>query len=140
MDLEAILVSEDEGVVLELKDPAGEPLLQSDGKPVWIKLAGTASNKWRKATDAIGDRRIKTANPRNGTTPKSMDEQRNDTAFLLASVTLAWDGIAFDGGPKECTQANAKALYSHPNLIWIVNQVDDFLGEQRNFMKASAKN
>src|SRR5690242_20932246 len=139
MDLDSLLISEDEGVVLELKDPAGEPLLR-DGKPVTITLASTASNRWRKAMDAVGDRRIKTANPRNGTIPKSMDEQRNDTAFLLASVTLDWDGVAFDGGQKECNPTNAKALYSHPKLTWITSQVDEFLGEQRNFMKASAKN
>src|SRR5689334_3491000 len=126
MDLDSLLISEDEGVVLELKDPAGEPLLR-DGKPVTITLASTASNRWRKATDAVGDRRIKTANPRSGTVAKSMDEQRNDTAFLFASVTLAWEGIAFDGGPKECNQSNAKALYSHPKLSWIASQVDDFL-------------
>ncbi len=140
MDLDDLFVPETEGVILELKDPAGEPLLQSDGKPVSITLAGTASARWRKAQDAIGDRYLKSANPRNGAMAKTMDEQRNDMAFLLASVTLAWDGIAFDGGPKEFSLANAKRLYSHPKLGWVTSQVDLFLGEQRNFIKASAKN
>lgn len=137
MDLESLIVPEDEGVRLELKDPAGEPLLKPDGTPISITLAGTASDRWRKAQDTIGDRWLKSANPRNGAIRKTMEEQRNDTAFLLASVTLAWDGISFDGGPKDCTPQNAKRLYSHPKLGWLTQQVDEFLGEQRNFMKAS---
>lgn len=139
MDLDELIVAEDEGAVLELNDPNGEPLFY-DGKRVSIRLAPIDSNRWRKALDVVGDRRIKTANPKTGTSAKSMSEQREDQSFMLASVTISWDNIAFDGGLKDCTLANAKKLYLHPRLGWITRQVDEFLGEQRNFSKASPEN
>ena len=127
MDLDELVVSEDEGAVLTLNGPDGEPLLY-DGKPVTITLAPMDSVRWRRAVDVVGDRRIKTANPRMGTGVKSMSEQREDQAFMLASVTIAWDNVAFDGGLKDCTLSNAKKLYMHPRLGWLMRQVDDFLG------------
>lgn len=139
MDLDELIVPEDDGAKLALNDPNGEPLLY-DGKPVTITLAPMDSIRWRKAVDIVGDRRIKTANPKTGTSVKSMSEQREDQAFMLASVTLAWENVAFDGGLKDCTLPNAKKLYMHPRLGWITRQVDEFLGEQRNFSKASSAN
>src|SRR5689334_13969561 len=139
MKLSDRIVSEDIGAVLELNDLDGSPLMDN-GKRVTITLAPTASRRWQKALDTVGNRVIKTANPRSGVTHKTMEEQRSDTAFLLASVTLAWDGIELDDGSTQCTFDNAKKLYLDPTNSDILKQVDDFLGEQRNFMKASAKN
>ena len=135
MDLSKLSAESEIGAVLELNTKTGEPATQADGSPVTITLLGTDSKKWRKAEDTVGDRRLKSANPRNGAAAKTMEEQRNDVAFLLASVTVAWSGFESDGVPVECTFENAKNLYL--NHSFIREQVDSFLAERRNFSKAS---
>ncbi len=136
MDLTELSAEAEIGAVLELNTKTGEPATQKDGSPVTITLLGTDSKKWRKAEDAVGDRRLKAASPRHGAAAKSMEEQRNDVAFLLASVTVSWSGLQNDGTDLECNLENAKKLYlAHP---FIREQVDSFLAERRNFLKASS--
>ena len=135
MDLDSILIADDEGAILELKHK-GIPILKEDGSPVTITVASTESAKWKKARRTLRNKYIKIASPKNIKT--TAEEEEEDTAFLLASVTLAWDGIEFDGGPKECTIANARALYLRYD--WVKSQVDDFLTDLGNFTRASAKN
>lgn len=141
MDLSKYVTAAEEGTVYEVKDPNGEPLLQEGStpekpKPVTITLAGTDSERWTKAEDIIYNRRQKSSNPRNMFAAKTAEEQRQDAAFLLASVTLAWDGVVLDGKPLECTQANAKMLYLKVKMVR--EQVDAFLADRRNFTKASS--
>lgn len=136
MDLATFAASSDEGATLELKDPAGEPLFKDDGStPVTIKLAGSDSKRWRKAEDTVGDKRLKAA--KSGGV-KSMEELRDQNAFLLASVTLSWDGIVVHDKELECNLENAKRLYL--DYAWVREQVDSFVGDRRNFLTASSRN
>lgn len=126
-------VPEDEGALLELNDPYGNPWLKPDGKPVTIRLAGMDTTRWQKARDSVFNRVLKTSGPR-GPQWKTAEEQRGDEAFMLASVTIAWDGVT----DTECTPANAKQFYLSPQNNFIREQVDAFVGERRNFLKASS--
>jgi hypothetical protein len=136
LDFSNVSAAAEDGAVLELKDPAGEPILKDDGSPVTITLAGTESKKWKKARNAVGDRYLKNANPRNSSPVRTMDEALSDQAFQLASVTLAWDGVIVDGQELPCTHDNAKKIYLQYD--WVREQVDLFVGERRNFWKASS--
>ncbi len=137
MDLAKYKNAAEQGAVMEVRDPAGDVMYKDDGTtPVTITLAGTESKRWRKAEDSIGDKRLERAGTRNNTAAKSMQEARNDRAFLLAAVTLAWDGIVVDGQVLECTPKNAKDLYTQYDFI--TTQVDAFLAERKNFLPVSS--
>ncbi len=133
MDIGTEIKASEDGAKLNLKDKKGNPAINGTGEPVTITLAGTDSARWRKAEDVIGNRRLKRANPRTGAGAgaKSMEEQRDDRAFLLASVTLEWHGIVVNGQPWECSPEKAKELY----LVapFIAEQVDEFITDKANF-------
>lgn len=135
MDLARVTAAAEEGAVMEVKDPAGEPMIQENGKPVWIKFAGTESEKYRKARNVVGNRYLKTADARRPPMARTAEEGVADLAFQFASVTLAWEGIVDDGETLECNLANAKRIYTKYNFL--LQQIDEFLGEKRNFWKAS---
>lgn len=137
MDLSTVSAAAEEGAILELKDPTGEPILKPDGKPVTITLAGMESKRFKRARNSIGDRYLKNAGP-TSRAAKTMEEAIGDLAFQLASVTIAWDGVIVDGQELECTQANAKKVYLQYD--WVREQVDSFVGNRANFWKASSSN
>lgn len=134
MDLSAFSSASEDGATLHLKGPDGALLHQDDGSPITIKLAGNDSKRWRGCMDRVGDSRLKKVVPGRPSN-YTMAEQRDDACTLLASVTLSWQGIIVDGTPMECTAENAKKLYQRFN--WIREQVDEFVGERRNFSPAS---
>ena len=138
MDLSKVLEKSETGSVMVVKDPnTNEPILNDDGSEVTITLAGMDSARWRKAQDMVGDKRLKSANPKTGSSYKSMADVRDDQSTLLAHATIAWSGIELDGAVLECTVENAKKLYSRPNLVWLSEQVDKFIFDRANFSTAS---
>lgn len=136
MDVSKFAAQAEAGAVLELKDPAGEPLLKSDGEPITITLAGTESKRWKKARNVVGNKYLKATARNNPQQARSFEDGLDDMAFQLAAVTMAWDGIEIDGQPLECNPANAKRLYLESDTIR--EQVDLFVGDRRNFWKASS--
>ncbi len=137
MDFSSVSAAAEEGAVLELKDPHGEPVLKPDGSPVTITLAGSDSKRFKKARNAIGDRYLKKASPRKAAIAETTEESLNDWAFQLAAATISWDGVVVEGAELECTPANAKRVYL--DYDWVREQVDAFVGERRNFWKSSPK-
>ncbi len=136
MDPKIITAQAEAGAILELKDPAGEPDLKPDGMPVTITLAGTESKAWKKARNIVGNKYIQSTS--RNQKQRSFEDGLDDIAFQLAAVTLAWDGIMLDGQVIECTQANAKRVYLESDTIR--EQVDLFVGDRKNFWKASLSN
>ncbi len=141
MDFAKVTAAAEEGAVMEVKDPAGEVLLQpgDEQKPVWIKFAGLESSKWRKARNEVGNRYIKTRRDSTSAVgPKTTEEAVEDLSYQFAAVTLAWEGIVDEGQDIACSRENAKRLYVKYDFLR--TQINDFLGEQRNFWKASSQN
>jgi hypothetical protein len=130
MDLSAFEKAAEEGSLLSLKDPAGKALLQDNGNPVTIMLAGTESPRWTKAMDNLQNRLMASKEKRDA------HDLRNDRASLLAAVTLDWDGIVVDGKPLQYTPAEAKKLYIR--FKWLADQVDSFIAAKENFLPASS--
>lgn len=124
-DFGAVVKKSDDGAILHLKDPRGQPI------PPWIKLAGTNSKAYREASDVIGDRRLKRVNSKTGTAAKSMEEFHQDQAYLYASVTLGWEGIVVNGQVLECNKENAQKFYAM--VPFVLNQVSEFVEDQANF-------
>jgi len=131
MDIGEEISRSEQGAALHVKDKKGMPALQDNGTPVTITLAGTDSQRWRTAQDTIANKRLKRVNSRTPNGVKSAEEVREDRAFLLASVTVAWEGIKVDGQPWDCNFETAKKLYLLAPFI--LEQVDEFVGDNQNF-------
>lgn len=110
MDVTTIsTVSEDEGTVVHLKDAAGELLFDGDGEsktPVTIRVAGTYSDRHKKAQKKIKDRNLR-ANRRGQ--DYTADTLEAGTTELEAACIIEWTFTA-NGQSFPITAANWKAL------------------------------
>lgn len=153
MDIASIGKVVETGAVLELKGPdmqtpvtqdvldeAGNPVMEKDPrgnevkkqKPVTITIASANSDLWQKMQEKIADE------VRDMTKKYNALDRRFDVCQLLASVTIAWDGILVDGKKPECTFDNARNLYM--KYKWVRDQVEVFASTHKNFMLPTSTN
>jgi len=127
----------EEGAVMELRHPAtGAVLNQDDGSPVTITLAGSDSERYRKAERSNQNRRLKNSAGRRGLTVTS-EELENDNLEVLAAATVAWAGIVLHGESLDCTVANARKVFKE--IPWAREQAEQFVAERANFLKVLSK-
>jgi hypothetical protein len=133
MDLSALDTSlANEGVDLHLTHPVtGEPLLDTDGKPVTIRLLGMDSSRYRRHNRALLNRRLE--NPAKKPTADQIDE---DNLAMFVALTVGWSGIGLDGVDLEFSEANAQKVYTR--LPWVREQADAFIGDRKNFLRVSS--
>lgn len=132
MDLAKINLKEsaEAGADMELEHPvSGDVLLQDNGNPITIKLAGTDSKQYRAKQRELGTKRMTRALRRSRKPDLSVSDE--DACSLLAACTLGWDGIIIDGKTVEFNDANAYDLYM--DQPWVREQVDIFIGDRANF-------
>lgn len=127
---------EDQGQVLTLHDiQANSPLLDDDGKPVTITVAGTYSKVYRRAVAAADQRATQWFRQHRGR--KHLDDAtREEIKFdLVASVIIGWSDMCWeDGTPMPCTPDNAvKLLKLYP---WIFDQVKEAMEDHEGFSKS----
>lgn len=133
MDIALIKKASDAGAPMTL-EYAGKPVTDESGKKVTITLAGPESDRWRDAQDKVVNKRLSKAKP---DMPASAEDFRMEKAAQYAAVTISWENLELDGKPLDCNFENAQKLYyDHP---WIAAQIDEFIGERKNFWKASSK-
>lgn len=116
--------------ILEVKNPAGEPLLGADGKPVTIELYGPGSEAHQKAqarferaaqAAAFAALRNKRGNEDDATT-QQVDKLTACTKAISSNFPVA-----------------AADLYGNSKLGWITNQVERFIGAWSNFLPQFAR-
>lgn len=137
MDLSTLDTAElaNQGSVLELRDPAGNPVLQDDGTPVTLTLLGEDSDVVTRISNANANQFLR------GTTGSGQaitaEMSRTNEIAKLAAATVAWSGIVIDGEAVTFSPEAAKALYRR--FPWIRDQARVFIGDRANFTKASRK-
>ncbi len=136
MDLSALDTSTlaNEGAVLELRGPDGNPVLQDDGSPVTITLLGEDSDIVTKHNNAITNQVLRST---MGGPAITAEASRDNEIAKFAKATVAWDGIVLEGEKLACNEANAKAIYRR--FSWIRDQVRAFMGDRARFLPASPK-
>jgi hypothetical protein len=126
-----IVKSAGEGAVMEVVHPVEGTVLKDDnGQPITITLMGADSEKAKKRQRAEVNKRLKSGR-NNKITAEELEE---NGVNLLALCTLSWSGIKLDGQLLECTAENAAMLYQR--TPWLREQVDAFVGDRGNFLKA----
>jgi hypothetical protein len=120
-----------EGAVLELRDPAGAPLVDEDNNnaPVTITVLGGDSDVAVKERNSATNRILK----QRGRGLITAESSQADGIRLLAKCTKAWSGIKVSGEVLECTYDNAVKFYTaYP---FVRDQVDEFMGDRANFLR-----
>lgn len=121
--------------VLELRSGDDTPLLQDNGLPCTVTVYGPGSKAFAAAKAAQQNRLIAKLQRRGGAEESPEAKAKNDADFL-ASITVAMDGVDYDGlTGRELFHA----VYSDPSIGFIAEQVAKFSGDWANFSKGSAK-
>ena len=113
-----------------------QPIRDSKGNEAWIDLHSASAAIGRKHDRDMTDKQIKMQRRR-----LSAEEIEADFIEKLSKLTAAWFLVnMYDGSPidLECTQANARELYSDPDIPWIREQVAEFIQDLGNFPGAAS--
>jgi hypothetical protein len=122
----AVTQHEDEGQVVPIHHPDGEPALV-DGQPVTITVAGLYSKRYREKLDA---QRSKAAKRRNPITGEELTRQQVE---LVAHCTLGWTGFTNGGQPFPHSFANAVELLV--KAPWVREQLEEAMADHAGFSK-----
>ena len=123
--------SADTGAKMQLRNPADESILL-DG--VFITVAGRDSDRFQKAERAQTDFRLEQSRVSGRPAKLSSAGIEADRIKILVACTLGWEGIELDGAALEFSADNAEKLYKR--LPWVKEQVDRFIADRANFLKA----
>ena len=137
MDLSTLDTAElaNQGALLELRDPAGNPVLQEDGSPVTLTLLGEDSDIVTQVTNRNANQFLRGTSA--GGQAVTAEMSRTNEINKFATATVGWSGIVVDGEAVTFSLDAAKALYRR--FPWIRDQVRTFVGDRANFTKASRK-
>lgn len=137
-DLNALGIDTDETTDVPLLNPAtGEPVVDRNGTPSWIRVTGLDSPQYKAHERAMLNRRLKQRNPKATMTAEQISEER---LAMLSACTVQWHLVTLDGAVIDvpCTPENARKLYANPKCGWITRQVDRAIGDDAVFMKNSS--
>lgn len=137
MDLSALDTAElaNQGALLELRDPAGNPVLQEDGSPVTLTLLGEDSDALTQVNNRHANQFLRGTSAGGQAVTAEMSKTNEINKF--AAATVGWSGIVVDGEAIQFSTDAAKGLYRR--FPWIRDQVRTFIGDRANFTKASRK-
>lgn len=120
------------GEVLQIKHPATGETLEG----TTIMLRGSDSPEFQVAAQQIMNKRLAAMNRKGTVYEVSAEVLLRDGIENLVAVTIGWEAIELDGKTLEFSTANARRLYSDKRFPWLREQVDEFVSDRRNFLKA----
>jgi len=135
MDLSTLSTNNAEtGAVMKLRHPLTDEVLLTDkGKEITITMLGADSSKYRKKQYEIQNARVKSMMKNKD--KKGFSFTENTVCELLASCVVGWHGIVYDGKELKHTEENALMLFK--TMLWVREQVDEFVEDRTNFFTES---
>lgn len=130
-----VAAREDDGKWVAIRDSQGEfltytPAEGGEKKPVRIRVAGTYSNVYRRATDKQRDRMLR--HRRAKLTGAQLNEQQLE---LVADCVLEWEGFFSGGKPVQCTKLNVVAVLQR--APWIREDVESEMSDHESFFPSA---
>lgn len=123
---------EDEGQVVHLSDLHSEPMYYGeDRKPVTVKVAGTFSATYRRAEQALADRRLKRSARR-----LTGEGMQKDQLGLVAACVLSWEGFFDNGKPIPCDRSSVVMVLER--APWIREQIERAMEDHEGFFGGSS--
>lgn len=65
----------------------------------------------------------------------SADEFDNQMLEILVACVDSWENVKLEGVDLPCTPANVRKLLSNPELVWVKDQIKNFVDTTSNFLK-----
>lgn len=122
--IEGVLERQEEGAVIEIMQPSGDPYVGLDGATATITVVGSESKQYRASEMAESRKLLKGG--RAKLTPEQLRSQRINKA---ASAVVEWSG--WDDGKKDlpCTLEHVKDVIRHEHILRQVEAgIDDHAG------------
>ncbi len=117
---------------LEVRHPrTGEVVRHDDGRPYTITLLSRGSQKYVEAARAIQDRRAAAMMRTRQLATAIMSDK--EAVELLVAATVKWDLRYRDDKLSQPKPENYRTAYLDPDLFWMRQQVDEFVGNDANF-------
>ena len=110
----------EEGAYLQPEMPNG------DLAPFKIKLIGKDSKAYGAKIRRVYE---KTRNKKKGLNAAEIEIER---MAIAVACTIEWDVKWTDGKELPCTSDNVEMIYTQ--FPWILEQVEDFIGDRANFL------
>lgn len=126
---QSVTEREDKGVTVHLRDEKRAPMYDGD-QPVTITVAGTYSKRYRRAMEALQDRRMRS--------PATADREsaRRDALDVIAACVISWSGFYDGDKPAECNKPNAVKVLEHAD--WWREQIEAAMEDHAGFTGASS--
>ena len=104
------------------------------GEPTSIKItvASMDSEKYKQISMKVQNEQLKYAMKNRGKT--TAERIASNSLEILVGATVSWEGLAEGDKPLPCTPENVRKVYT--DLPFIKEQVDEFLGDRRNFIRS----
>lgn len=96
-----------------------------------IQVLSPDSDEYQRLSLQRQNENIKFARKNRGKT--TAEKMAEDGLNLLVAITVGWEGIEENGQPIPFTQENARRIYKQ--FPFIKEQVDEFAGDRRNFIR-----
>lgn len=128
----------DEAARLELMNPKSNTVLRDlDGKACYVDLLSADSPVAKDHERRVSARLTSSRRSGRGYPPEEMEA---DGVELLARLTTGWYLVNFDGLPLDIkfSLENARLFYAQPGMQWARRQVNSFVADVANFVKASS--
>lgn len=121
------------GAFMQLLHPStGIGLVDGEQKPIGITFAGADSERARKYTRRMQNRRLAMSSQRRGKI--TAEEIEDEGLGLIAACAISWN-VFVDGATPPCDEANVRAFLKR--FPAFREQADSFIGERANFLKDS---
>ena len=126
------------GAWMQVTHPSsGEELGVAEGQPCRIKLQGADSMAYEEAAARTVALRAKKPNTKQRKVStkrllEASEELGKAQSEELASITLGWENIEWEGEPLEFTTENAIKIYQEHR--WLRDQAVEFFGDRTNYL------
>lgn len=137
MDIKALLPST-QVMEIRLPSPGKDPISGKDipGEPTGIKLhlQGQDTAEFRTTAKAFAKRQLERKDK-----TLDFDEMEKERIELVTVCVVDWENLQEDGVDVPFSKAKAKELFSNPKLVFIVEQIEEFVAQRANFFRGTSK-
>lgn len=122
-------LASEEGAWVHIEDVFGEPMYRDD-LPVRFRVIGCDSPIFKRLDREITNKRL--ANQRKKMTSEAFEGEKMK---LISGCVVGWENVYGDNGTEiKFSEAAVRNLLSEPHMAFVIEQLDRFIGDRKNFL------